>query len=233
MQLSRCTAALLVFSGAVLVGCARSESGVPQPSLSKPTAESTSTAPEVDFARLNEIRGDFPPGFEPGAPSEPGTQTPEQAALVGDTVAYGRPFTVEPPHCRSLLEPVRGWVGADRIGVGAEGPDKQVITVSVTDPVTVPAGLPSSGCERVAFQVRSDVPTFGTVTRLTAPAIDGAATSAIKVSTDGADDVEYFYIAILDGRVFTQVRARVHPEFAAEAVLSELLTEAVAAVGGR
>ncbi|MGV0716260.1 DUF5642 family protein [Mycolicibacterium sp. XJ662] len=190
-------------------------------------------AADIDLSRLNEIRGDFPPGFEPEGLSVPERQTAQQAALVGDTMGYGRPFTVEPPHCRALLEPVRGQVGANKIGVGAEGPDRQVITVSVTDPVTVPAGLPSTGCERVAFEVESGVHTVGTATPLTAPGIDGAATSAIKVATDGFQYTEYFYVAILDSRVFAQVRARVNPEFPTEPVLPDLLVKAVAAVRGR
>ncbi|MDQ2636626.1 MAG: DUF5642 family protein [Actinomycetota bacterium] len=231
MRWHRGTVALLVCAGAVVVGCA------PPPEPSEPSVQTSASsaqqpAAEIDLSRLNEIRGDFPPGFEPEGLSVPKRQTAQQAALVGNTVAYGRPFTVEPPHCRAMLEPVRGQVGANKIGVGAEGPDRQVITVSVTDPVTVPAGLPSTGCERVAFHVRSDVRTVGTATPLTAPGIDGAATSAIKVAIDGIDYVEYFYIAILDGRVFAQVRARVNPEFPAEPLLSGLLTKAVAAVRG-
>jgi hypothetical protein len=198
---------------------------------SAPPAPSAVALPGVDLSRLNELRDDFPPGFTPAPPSRPGTESDEYAYLVGDTVSYGRPFTVNPPQCRPLLKPVDGLPGADEMGAGAEGPEKQVITVSVNNPVTVPAGLPSTGCDRMSFHVEDDaVRTGGTAERLAAPNIDGAATSAIKITVDGAPYVEYFYVAILDGRAYTEVRARVNPDFQREPLFSDLLSEAVAAI---
>jgi Domain of unknown function (DUF5642) len=199
---------------------------------SAPTASSSAIAlPDVDLSRLADLRDDFPAGFNAAPPSEPGKESAEYAYLVGDTVSYGRPFTVNPPQCRALLKPVDGLPGADRMGVGAEGPEKQVITVSLNNPVTVPAGLPSAGCDRMSFHVQDDaVRTDGTAERLAAPNIHGAATSAIKITVDGAPYVEYFYVAILDSRAYTEVRARVNPNFQAQPLLPDLLSKAVAAI---
>ena len=221
--------ALAILSVVALASCsdsqsessptAASETSTPRSELA--TAEApTHAAPVapagIDIARLAEVGESFPPDFAPGPPDVPSKQAPEYAHLVGDTVSWGRPFTVDPPQCRPLLAPVAGRAGADKMGVGAEGPGKQLLNVSVSDPVTVPAVLPSTGCDRMSFHVEDDaVLTYGTVERLPAPNIDGATTSAIKVTTEGWEYVEYYYIAILDGGVFTQAMARVYPDFRA------------------
>ncbi len=190
------TPALLMLSStifAALVGCltdtTATESSAVAPDTSSTRSESATSesrspaapvAPaRIDIARLVEVSGDFPAEFPPGPPRGPTKESPEYAHLVGDTVSYGRPFTVDPPQCRGLLDPVDGQAGADRMLVGAQGPGKQVISVIVSNPVAVRAGLPSTGCERMSFHVEDDaVLTLGTAERLAAPNIDGAATSA-------------------------------------------------------
>lgn len=240
------TTMLLTFASTVcaLAGCSTSETG-PDSSVAASetstarseltTAETTSAPPvapaRIDIERLAEIRGDFPPDFPPGPPREPTKEAPAYAHLVGDAVSFGKPFTVDPPQCRALLDPVDGQAGADRMLVGAQGPAEQVISVIVSNPVTVPAGLPSTGCDRMSFHVENDV-NYGTAARLAAPNIDGAVTSAIKVIPEKSEFVGYNYIAILDGRVFIEVVARVHPNFQAEPLLPILLSKGVAAIRG-
>jgi hypothetical protein len=81
----------------------------------------------------------------------------------------------------------------------------------------------------MSFHVDGAVPD-GTAERLAAPNIDGAVTNGLKVIF--GDGVDYFYIAILDGRTYVEVMARVAPDFQAEPLLPDLLTKAVAAISG-
>ncbi len=64
--------------------------------------------------------------------------------------------------------------------------------------------------------------------RLDAPVFDGATTYGLRIDHGGV--VEYFYTAILDGRTYVQVTARMAPDFQAEPLLPDLLTKAVAAI---
>jgi hypothetical protein len=102
----------------------------------------------------------------------------------------------------------------------------------------VPAAIPGSGCDRFTFVVKTAIPD-GMVERLAAPSIDGASTYALKaiVTVDNnpveGQFVEYFYTAILDGRTFVNLWARVPSDFTPEPALPDLLTKAVTALRGR
>ncbi|TPG31949.1 DUF5642 family protein [Mycolicibacterium hodleri] len=226
---------LVLSAGLAMTGCSATSETKDATSVTAPRSTSSTGAPShVDLARLAKVRNDFPPGFMPAPPSAPRKTRADEAKEVGNTVSYGRPFTVDPRQCRALFEPVVGQAGADTMGVGAVGPDQQLIAVSVDDPVVVSAAPPSAGCTRMSFEVDDDAMiTNGVAERLAAPSIDGAATTALKVTSTGFAYAEYFYAAILDGRTFIRVTARVHPDFQAEPVLADLLVNGVAAVSGR
>jgi hypothetical protein len=140
---------------------------------------------------------------------------------------------VDPSKCRPLLKPVDGQVGSDSMHIrGVEG-DQTTISLGAVNPVTVPAAIPSAGCERFAYTVdQAEHPMKGNVNQLEAPEIDGATTVALRYDVEGFPEVEYSYAAILDGRVYVDVQARLAPDFQAEPVLSALLVKAVAAVRG-
>ncbi|WP_157897652.1 DUF5642 family protein [Mycolicibacterium rutilum] len=186
-------------------------------------------APETpNLAGLGTLSGDFPPGLTPSEPwSGPKEVDPRWAHLVGDTVNYGDEFTVDPAQCRPLLKPVEAQAGAIRAGIGAGGPQPPLLSVSAVDPIAVPVPVPDSGCNRVKFTVGDAVPD-GTAVRLDAPVFDGATTYGLRIDHGGV--VEYFYTAILDGRTYVQVTARMAPDFQAEPLLPDLLTKAVAAI---
>jgi hypothetical protein len=227
------TLLIVLCTGAALVACSTPEPAPRADPSSVPTS-SVAASSDVDVARLAAIAGDFPTDFTPRPPFTPRKVVQEHADLVGDIVSSGRPFTVDPPNCRALFKPVEAQAGADRLGVGAEGPGKQLLNVSVYSPISVPAALPATGCERMSFQVEDDaVLTNGAAERLAAPNIDGAATTAVRVRTDFFEYVEYFFVAILDDRTFVQVLARLHPDFHAEPLLPDLLTKAVSALRGQ
>ena len=219
---------LLVCVGIALPGCSTS---VKESENAPPT--SADAAVGYELARLAEVKDDFPPDFTP-SPFEVAKLDPAYVDQVGAVVSYGKPFTVDPQHCRALLKPVDGRIGADTNGSRVDGPNKQSIAVNADAPVAVPAEIPATNCDRMTFDVKNDaVRTRGTAERITAPIIDGAVTEALKIQIDGYPDVEYYYAAIVDNRLYVNVAARLNPSFDAQPLLPDLLVRAVAAVRGR
>jgi hypothetical protein len=197
-----------------------------------PSSPSYAPAPgDVDIRRLAGLSSAFPTDFPVEGTPMPDKVKARFAYLVGTTIGYGRPVSVDPSQCRDLFAPVTAKASADEMGVGAEGPSKQVINISVYTPVSVRAVLPSTGCERMTYRVEDDaMRTQGTADRLPAPRIDGAFTTAMRINVDDWEFVEYYFVAILDDRVFVQVVARVHPDFPAQPMLSDMLVKSVAAI---
>ena len=218
------TAVLCAFMS--VMGCSSTTTeSEPGPSTS---AESVA---EYDVSRMSELRAAFPLGFVPGPPSEPIEVGDRLVDTVGAVVSYGKPFSVAPSQCRPLLKPVDGQLGAESMHVRGDGPDKTSMSVGATAPITVAAQIPTTGCDRMTYDVdQTDHPLSGTVERLVAPPIDGATTIALRFDVEGFPDVEYSYAAILDGQAYVDVRARLAPDYAAESVLSAFLVKAVAAV---
>lgn len=212
--------AVLTVAGLLLAGCS--------PAEAPPDTQTThATARSVNLAGLADLKDDFPSGFTPEMSGQSKVDA-KWAHLVGDTVSFGEPFTVDPPECRALLKPVEAGADADKAGIGAGGPQPPALTVGVTTPVSVPVPLPARNCDRMTFEVEGAV-ADGTVERLPAPTIDSAATYGLKVTHDDVA-FEYFYIAILDDRTYVVVRARMAPDFQPEPLLPDLLTKAVTAI---
>jgi hypothetical protein len=227
MVRTRRIAALLV-TAVVLSGCSSSTTGP-----AKTPTSSVEESAGYDLSRLAEVKDDFPPDFTP-SPFEVAKLDPAYVDQVGAVVSYGKPFTVDPQQCRALLKPVDGRIGADTNGSRVDGPNKQSIAVNADAPVTVPAEIPATNCDRMTFDVKNDaVRTRGTAERITAPIIDGAVTEALQIQIDGYPDVEYYYAAIVDNRLYVNVAARLNPSFDAQPRLPDLLVKAVAAVRGR
>jgi Domain of unknown function (DUF5642) len=188
----------------------------------------------VDLSRLFQIASDFPTGY-PATPNPiPGVGKPDatQAEIIGDYVSFGRPLTADPEPCRPLLKPVQAKEGTNRASVSSvTGVQDAFIAVTATDPVSVPAPIPDSGCERFTFDVRGAIPD-GLVEQLAVPRFDDAIAYALRVGHPGPL-VEYFYTAILNGHTFVSIWARVPGDFAPEPALPDLLTKAVAAIRGQ
>jgi hypothetical protein len=220
-----------------LAGC--SSSSTTTGTATAPPPSSAAVTRKVDLLRLAEIKDAFPPGYAANPLYGPQKLDAREAESAGDFVSYGEPLTVEPDPCRVLLNPIRANAGAETASVTtATEPQDPFIAVSVYDPVSVPAAIPGSGCDRFTFVVKTAIPD-GMVERLAAPSIDGASTYALKaiVTVDNnpveGQFVEYFYTAILDGRTFVNLWARVPSDFTPEPALPDLLTKAVTALRGR
>lgn len=231
----RGAAALLAGMSVVLAGCTSSSTQERAPSETR-TSSSGPVEPR-DLMRLAEVVDDFPPGYQPRPPAGVGSLDAKQAMDVGDFVSYGESLAVDPQSCLPLLKPVTARAGTHWVTVSsATGPRDPFIALSVYEPVEVSAAIPAEGCDRFDFEVEGAMPD-GTAERLAAPAVDGATTYAVKVTSPQNGTaavelplVEYFYTAILDDRTYLNLWARVPSEFAAEPALPELLRKGVAAL---
>lgn len=218
------------------VGCSAPSTSTSGTATAKPQAPTAAATRLVDLLRLSAIEDDFPAGSVVNRLTGPRKLDDAARASVGDLVSYGDSLTVDPGPCRVLLKPVDAKSGTETVSItSATGPQDPFIAVSVDDPVSVPSALPDEGCHHFTFAAKGPV---GKVERLAAPMFDDAVTYALKVvfAWNGGPAslplVEYFYTAILDGRTFVSLWARIPSEFAAEPALTDLLTKAVAALRG-
>lgn len=244
MAVSRVSAAipLLMTLGVALAGC--STPATKTPSTEGSTVEaSSSTQPSaaptrsVDLSKLGAIKNAFPPGYPSTTTTSPITRDAQASRSVGDLVSYGRDMSTTPESCRPLLKPVEAKTSTDWTAVTSmTGPQDPFIAVSVYDPVSVPTPIPVTGCDRFSFVVEGGGVPDGRAEQLQAPSFDDAVTFALKTvffidnSTVEVPLVEYFYTAILDGRTFVNLWARVPSDFPAEPALPDLLTKAVVAL---
>jgi Domain of unknown function (DUF5642) len=202
-----------------------------------PTTSSAISNSGVDLERLGEIASAFPPGYPANPSLGFGKVDAAQVPSVGDLVAYGKPLTAAPDACKVLLSPVKVYDGADSASItSVDDVMDPFVSVTVTDSASIPVMIPVAGCDQFRFTVAGALPD-GTVRRLAAPSFDDAISYAIRVDFDRTNPnatrplpVEYFYIAILDGRTFVKLWARAPADFAAEPVLPDLLTKAVQSI---
>lgn len=240
----RAVVAVVMCVGVALAGCST-------PPITETTTSTTETissssppsaAPtrKVELLRLGEIKDAFPPGYVPYPLVGPRTLDAGASRSVGDFVSYGEPLTVAPESCGALLRPVQAATGVEDVSM-ASGTSSQdpFIAVRADDPVTMRVGVPESGCDQFTFLVDGGGGSNGRAERLTAPSFEDAVTYAVKVvfyvddSTVEMPFVEYFYTAILDGRTFVNLWARVPSDFSAEPVLPDLLSKTVVALRGQ
>jgi hypothetical protein len=209
------------------MGCAKSDD------VATPTTTSTVAAGDYDLARLSELSDDFPPDFVPLNP-EVQKVHPVYVAGVGAAVSGGKPFTTDPQQCSILLKPVNGVAGSDSIGIRADAFGDRSISVGAYVPVAVSGDIPATGCDHMTYEVRdAERIRTGTAERIAAPAIDGATTVAVKITTDNYPDPVYFYAAVFDDRAYVNVSAQVARDFQAQPVLPDLLVKAVNAIRGQ
>ncbi|WP_458319223.1 DUF5642 family protein [Mycolicibacterium brisbanense] len=203
-------------------------------SSSSQQAARTSTAetPNYDISRLESLKDKFPPGYT--AQWFPVSRLDgRQAESVGDVVGYGDPVTVDPQACAVVLKPIHAGAGTESAAFRSDGPSGQQLSVAAqqtTDPAR--ADVPSAGCERMSFTAE-DPRGSGTAERLATPVIDGVVTAAIKSRVDGGPGVvDYTYYALVGDRIIVTVHERTDENSRPQQELSDLLTNAVAAIKG-
>jgi hypothetical protein len=207
-----------------------SGAALPSPSLPTPKSAPPRQAHYYDISQLSKLQDDFPPGFERVQSTSVATLGPDAEKFFA--VGVGDIVKVDPPLCRSVLQPVRapqdaqytmiGGVGRGAILVGA------VSSLSPLGKAVVP-----QGCEHVTVTQRvGGRLVVSTVTRRPGPAIDGVVTTeSVAVNAQGTVK-SYVFAAFLSDTVAVATEGVLPGNPDAEDLLSGMLVKAVNALRG-
>lgn len=215
----------------LLPGCARSVDGMPVAAHGPPSGAKSSPAQPVrdyDISRLSKVQSEFPPGF-----MQVQTMPVATLGLAADkfsSIGVGDVIAIDPPDCRSLLQPVRPPRDAQFTVVGGIG--KGAIMVSaVKSHEPLPRPPASAGCGHAAVTRKISRRRYkSTVTRVPGPSIDG-------VTTTGAMDVaavgntrSYVFAGFLSDAVAVVVQGLLPSNLHADDILQDMLVKGVAAI---
>ena len=222
--------------GIALTACGQSEHGpAAAPSAQPQSPSSSGAAPAAaspyDIARVDNVQGDFPAGFEaePHPTKALSQQDIEHSGVVALTKA-----TINPPQCRSLIIPpyAEPTVGTHAAGTKAEGDQGSIDVVALRKDQPLPASPLPAGCDKVTMSGAPQV--SGTAERIPAPTIPGVTTTGVKISpADEDDDPDYIYTAALDNQTSVAVIGSTADDLNPQQMLSDLLVKATAAVRGQ
>ncbi|MEZ0366157.1 DUF5642 family protein [Mycobacterium sp. pUA109] len=234
---TRQAVSLLIAAGVsvTLAACGDAQESTPassstQPQPSSPAATSAAPAVDYDIARVDNVKDDFPAGFNPQAEQ---AKTLSQADIDGSGINAFTGAQVDPPQCRSLIIPpyAEPSVGSQAAGIRGEGDQGNIDVVALKLPQPIKATPPPAGCDQVTLSGSPEA--SGTAQPVPAPTIAGVTTSAAKLSVNSGDDPDYVYTAALDDRTTVVVMGGTDPDLNPEQVMSDLLVKAVAAVRGQ
>ncbi len=220
----------------VLAACGQPEAGKPagpSPAPSRAPA-SGQAAPAAstgyDIARVGDVKGDFPAGFNPEARP---AKTLSQQDIDGSGVAVFTKAPVNPPQCRPLIIPpyAEPSVGTQAAGVQGQGDQGRIYVVALRLPQPVPATAAPAGCDRVSLSGSPQA--AGTAERIGGPAIDGVTTTGVRLSPVDAEDPDYIFTAALDDQTTVVVMGSADKQLDPPQLLSGLLVKATCAVRGR
>jgi uncharacterized protein DUF5642 len=230
-------AALLAAALGILPGCARSVDGTPvgpSDAAMPPSLLPTPKTPPpqqrryFDISQLSRLRDQFPPGFDK-------VQNSTIATLGADAekffaVGVGDIVKVDPPLCRSVLQPVRAPQDAQYTMIGALGRGA-ILVGAVSSPTPLGKAVVPKGCEQVTLTQRvGGRVVVSTVTRRPGPPIDGVVTTeSIAEAAQGATK-SYVFAAFLTDTVAVTSEGILPGNAAAEDLLSGMLVKAVNAL---
>ncbi len=221
----------------VLPGCARAIDGTPvsspdaalaPPSLPAPKSPPPQQKHYYDITQLSKLQDQFPPGFDR-------VQTTNVAPLGADAekffaVGGGDIVKVDPPLCRSVLQPVRAPQDAQYTMIGGVGRGA-ILVGAVSSPTPLGKAVVPKGCEQITLTQRvAGRLMVSTVTRAPGPPIDGVVTTeSIAVASSGATK-SYVFAAFLSDTVAVTSEGILPGNPNAEDLLSGMLVKAVNAL---
>ena len=222
--------------GMTLAACAHSDHGKPAASSSappRPASSSATPAPRpspYDISRVDNIKGDFPDGFNPDARPP---KTLDQHNIDTSGVSAFLKAKVDPPQCRAMIIPqyAEPSVGTQAAGIQGEGEEGKIYVVAMRLPKPVPATPPPAGCANASM---SGVPPANvTAESVPGPSIDGVTTTGAKLTPTNGEASEYIFTAALDTTTSVLVFGSTDPELNPQQLLPDLLVKATAAVRGQ
>jgi hypothetical protein len=227
-----CAALVLVMG--MLPGCARAIDGKPvaapgaEPAPWVPERKNTPPPPEshyFDISRIGQLEGQFPPGFDH-------VQNTALAPLGTDAekffaVGVGDILKIEPPLCRSVLQPVRPPPDAEYTMIGGLG-QGAILVGAVSSPKALGKGVVPKGCEQVAVTQRVGGKVVNsTVTRQPGPPIDGIVTTESVATAIPGGNRSFVFAAFLSETVAVTAEGILPGNPDAESLLSDMLVKAV------
>lgn len=223
----------VVLAACVLPGCARSIDGiaVSAPGAARPTSlpERKSTPPQqtryYDISRLAQLEGQFPPGFDRVQNTSIATLGPDADKFFA--VGVGDILKVDPPLCRSVLQPVRPPEDAQYTMIGGLG-QGAILVGAVSSPRPLGKAVVPKGCEQVTVTQRVGGRVVNSrVTRQPGPPIEGIVTTeSIATAAQGANK-SYVFAAFLSETVAVTAEGILPGNPDAEDLLSGMLVKAV------
>jgi hypothetical protein len=226
--------AVLVVAFGALPGCARSVDGTavspPDAAALPPSLPKTKSTPPqhtryYDISRLSQLEGQFPPGFDRVQNTALAPLGPDAEKFFA--VGVGDIVKVDPPLCRSVLQPVRPPQDAQYTMIGGLGKGA-ILLGAVSSPTPLGKPIVPKGCEHVAVTQRvAGRVVVATVTRQPGPPIDGVVTTeSIAEAAKGATK-SYVFAAFLSDTVAVTAEGILPGNPDAEDLLSGMLVKAV------
>lgn len=183
-----------------------------------------------DISQLSKLQDQFPPGFDRVQNSSIATLGPDAEKFFA--VGVGDIVKVDPPLCRSVLQPVRAPQDAQYTMIGGIGRGA-ILVGAVSSPSPLGKAVVPKGCEQVSLTQRvGGRLVVSTVTRQPGPPIDGIVTTeSIAIAAPGATK-SYVFAAFLSDTVAVTSEGILPGNPAAEDLLSGMLVKAVNALRG-
>jgi Domain of unknown function (DUF5642) len=225
--------AVLVVATCVLPGCARAIDGTPvgAPDAAPPAwvPEHKSAPPQqshyFDISRLGQLEGQFPPGFDRVQNTTIAPLGPDAEKFFA--VGVGDILKIDPPLCRSVLQPVRPPQDAEYTMIGGLG-QGAILVGAVSSPKPLGKGTVPKGCEQVAVTQRVGGKVVNsTVTRQDGPPIDGIVTTESIAAAAQGGNRSFVFAAFLSDTVAVTAEGILPGNPDAENLLSGMLVKAV------
>jgi hypothetical protein len=230
-------AVLLAAAIGMLPGCARSVDGtavspsdaaMPPSMLPAPKTPPPQQRRYYDISQLSKLEDQFPPGFDRVQNTTIATLGPDAdkffAVGVGDIVK------VDPPLCRSVLQPVRAPQDAQYTMIGGLGRGA-ILVGAVSSPSPLGKAVVPKGCEQVSLTQRiGGRLVVSTVTRQPGPPIEGVVTTESIAEANQGATKSYVFAAFLSDTVAVTSEGILPGNPDAEDLLSGMLVKAVNAL---
>ena len=181
-----------------------------------------------DISQLSKLQDQFPPGFENVQSTSVATLGPDAEKFFA--VGVGDIVKVDPPLCRSVLQPVRASQDAQYTMIGGVGRGA-ILVGAVSSPSPLGKAVVPKGCEQIKLTQRiGGRLVVSTVSRQPGPPIEGVVTTeSVAEAVQGAPK-SYVFAAFLSDTVAVTSEGVLPGNPNAEDLLSGMLVKAVNAL---